>query len=107
MTWIGPRVTMTMGEDIPMLRFFARTSKSGVPVVAIMADEPDTPFSVITLKKDNYKNPSQLKGKKISWFQTNVKGLLEPLLIVGMGLVVMLIVLAVLLPIIQLNQWVR
>ncbi|MDE2606593.1 MAG: type II secretion system inner membrane protein GspF [Burkholderiales bacterium] len=33
--------------------------------------------------------------------------LLEPVLIVGMGLVVMLIVLAVLLPIIQLNQWVR
>ena len=33
--------------------------------------------------------------------------LLEPLLIVGMGLVVMLIVLAVLLPIIQLNQMVR
>ena len=33
--------------------------------------------------------------------------LLEPLLIVGMGLIVMLIVLAVLLPIIQLNQWVR
>jgi general secretion pathway protein F len=36
-----------------------------------------------------------------------VATLLEPLLIVGMGLVVMLIVLAVLLPIIQLNQWVR
>jgi general secretion pathway protein F len=33
--------------------------------------------------------------------------LLEPLLIVTLGLVVMLIVLAVLLPIIQLNQWVR
>jgi general secretion pathway protein F len=33
--------------------------------------------------------------------------LLEPLLIVGMGMIVMLIVLAVLLPIIQLNQWVR
>jgi general secretion pathway protein F len=32
---------------------------------------------------------------------------LEPLLIVGMGVVVMLIVLAVLLPIIQLNSWVR
>jgi general secretion pathway protein F len=32
---------------------------------------------------------------------------LEPLLIVTMGLVVMLIVLAVMLPIIQLNQWVR
>jgi APA family basic amino acid/polyamine antiporter len=36
MTWIGPRVTMTMGEDIPMLRFFARTSKSGVPIAAIL-----------------------------------------------------------------------
>src|SRR5207253_4996501 len=33
--------------------------------------------------------------------------ILEPLLIVGMGLVVMLIVLAVLLPIIQLNQFAR
>lgn len=32
---------------------------------------------------------------------------LEPLLIVAMGVVVMLIVLAVMLPIIQLNQWVR
>jgi len=32
---------------------------------------------------------------------------LEPLLIVAMGIVVALIVLAVLLPIIQLNQWVR
>ena len=33
--------------------------------------------------------------------------ILEPLLIVAMGLVVMLIVLAVLLPIIQLNQFVK
>ena len=33
--------------------------------------------------------------------------ILEPLLIVGMGLVVVLIMLAVLLPIIQLNTWVR
>jgi general secretion pathway protein F len=32
---------------------------------------------------------------------------LEPLLIVAMGLIVMLIVLAVLMPIIQLNQWVK
>jgi basic amino acid/polyamine antiporter, APA family len=36
MTWIGPRVTMTMGEDVAMLRFFARTSKNGVPVAAIL-----------------------------------------------------------------------
>jgi general secretion pathway protein F len=33
--------------------------------------------------------------------------LLEPLLIVGMGAVVMLIVLAVLLPIIQMSTWVK
>jgi len=33
--------------------------------------------------------------------------LLEPLLIVAMGIVVVLIMLAVLLPIIQLNTWVR
>src|ERR1700744_1841030 len=35
MMWIGPRVTMTMGEDMPALRLFARKSKAGVPAVAI------------------------------------------------------------------------
>ena len=33
--------------------------------------------------------------------------LLEPVLILSMGVIVMLIVLAVLLPIIQLNTWVK
>jgi APA family basic amino acid/polyamine antiporter len=36
MTWIGPRVTMTMGEDVLLLRQFARKSKQGVPAVAII-----------------------------------------------------------------------
>ncbi len=36
MTWIGPRVTMVMGEDIPMLRIFALRSQTGAPVVAIL-----------------------------------------------------------------------
>jgi basic amino acid/polyamine antiporter, APA family len=36
MTWIGPRVTMTMGEDVAALRVFARKSKNGAPAVAIV-----------------------------------------------------------------------
>jgi APA family basic amino acid/polyamine antiporter len=36
MMWIGPRVMMTMGEDIPAFAFFARKSGSGAPVYAIL-----------------------------------------------------------------------
>jgi APA family basic amino acid/polyamine antiporter len=36
MMWIGPRVMMTMGEDIPMLRVFARRSSNGAPAGAIL-----------------------------------------------------------------------
>ena len=36
MMWIGPRVMMTMGEDVPALRVFARKSTSGAPVYAIL-----------------------------------------------------------------------
>jgi basic amino acid/polyamine antiporter, APA family len=36
MTWIGPRVTMTMGEDIPTLGIFSRKSRHGVPATAII-----------------------------------------------------------------------
>jgi APA family basic amino acid/polyamine antiporter len=36
MTWIGPRVTMIMGEDVPLLRVFSRRSKQGVPAFAII-----------------------------------------------------------------------
>jgi len=36
MMWIGPRVMMTMGEDIPVLRPFARRSAGGAPVYAIL-----------------------------------------------------------------------
>jgi APA family basic amino acid/polyamine antiporter len=36
MTWVGPRVTMAMGEDIRMLRLFARKTKRGVPAAAIL-----------------------------------------------------------------------
>lgn len=36
MMWIGPRVMMTMGEDIPALKIFAHRSPSGAPVYAIL-----------------------------------------------------------------------
>ena len=36
MMWIGPRVMMTMGEDIPALKLFARRSNRGAPVYAIL-----------------------------------------------------------------------
>lgn len=36
MVWIGPRVTMVMGEDIPMLGLFARRTANGVPWAAIL-----------------------------------------------------------------------
>jgi basic amino acid/polyamine antiporter, APA family len=36
MMWIGPRVMMTMGEDIPALRVFSRRSTSGAPAWAIL-----------------------------------------------------------------------
>ncbi|WP_257166645.1 APC family permease [Bradyrhizobium sp. SRS-191] len=36
MMWIGPRVLMTMGEDIPALALFARRSRNGAPAWAIL-----------------------------------------------------------------------
>ena len=36
MMWIGPRVMMTMGEDIPALQVFARKSTQGAPAYAIL-----------------------------------------------------------------------
>jgi APA family basic amino acid/polyamine antiporter len=36
MMWIGPRVMMTMGEDIPAMRLFARKSGNGAPAYAIL-----------------------------------------------------------------------
>ena len=36
MMWIGPRVTMTMGEDIAVLQVFSRRSTSGAPAYAIL-----------------------------------------------------------------------
>ncbi len=62
---------------------FIKARSSGLPVVAIMGDQPDTPFSVMTLQSSGLDTPESLRGKKLSWFQTNVRGLVEPLLTAG------------------------
>ena len=36
MMWIGPRVTMAMGEDLPALRALARKTARGIPVTATL-----------------------------------------------------------------------
>jgi APA family basic amino acid/polyamine antiporter len=36
MTWIGPRVTMSMGEDNPLIRLLAKKNRGGVPANAIL-----------------------------------------------------------------------
>jgi basic amino acid/polyamine antiporter, APA family len=36
MMWVGPRVTMVMGEDISLLRIFSKTASNGVPYVAVL-----------------------------------------------------------------------
>lgn len=36
MTWVGPRVTMAMGQDLVLLRPFAKTSSKGIPHVALI-----------------------------------------------------------------------
>ena len=43
MMWIGPRVTMAMGEDLPALRWLAQKSAAGVPVRATLAQ-----FAMVT-----------------------------------------------------------
>ncbi|MFY9641886.1 MAG: amino acid permease [Rhodomicrobium sp.] len=36
MMWVGPRVTMTMGEDLPLLQVFSKKAANGVPVTALL-----------------------------------------------------------------------
>jgi len=36
MMWVGPRVTMTMGEDLALLKVFSKKAANGVPVTALL-----------------------------------------------------------------------
>ena len=62
---------------------FVKAKGSGLPVVAVMADQPDNPFSVITPAKAGITTPEKMKGMKLAWFQANVMGLIEPVLAKG------------------------
>jgi basic amino acid/polyamine antiporter, APA family len=44
MMWIGPRVTMTMGEDLPALSWLARRNPRGIPVRATLVQ-----FAIVNL----------------------------------------------------------
>jgi APA family basic amino acid/polyamine antiporter len=44
MMWIGPRVTVAMGEDLRALSWFARRSRRGLPVVATLVQ-----FAIVNL----------------------------------------------------------
>lgn len=48
MMWIGPRVTMVMGEDVSLLRFFAHKTKSGVPARALIVQTLVSTFLLFT-----------------------------------------------------------
>jgi APA family basic amino acid/polyamine antiporter len=48
MMWIGPRVTMAMGEDLPLLSVFARKTKSGVPALAVLTQAGVATFLLLT-----------------------------------------------------------
>ena len=62
---------------------FVKAKGSGLPIVAVMADQPDNPFSVITPQKAGITTPEKMKGMKLAWFQANVMGLIEPVLARG------------------------
>ena len=44
MMWIGPRVTMAMGEDLPALSWLARRNARGIPVRATLVQ-----FAIVNL----------------------------------------------------------
>jgi len=90
--------------------------REGAPLASALAQHPRFPrllamFSRLgeqtgTLPTMLQRAAAQL-SEEVQRRALQLATLLEPLLIVAMGAMVMLIVLAVMLPIIQLNQWVR
>ncbi len=48
MIWIGPRVTMVMGEDYPILKFLSKKNRFNVPVVAIWVQTTITVVLIVS-----------------------------------------------------------
>ncbi len=90
--------------------------REGAPLASALAQHPRFPRLLVmfsrlgeqtgTLPTMLQRAASQL-SEDVQRRALQLATILEPLLIVAMGAMVMLIVLAVMLPIIQLNQWVR
>ncbi len=90
--------------------------REGAPLASALAQHPRFPRLLVmfsrlgeqtgTLPPMLQRAASQL-SEEVQRRALQLATILEPLLIVAMGVMVMLIVLAVMLPIIQLNQWVR
>ncbi len=90
--------------------------REGAPLASALAQHPRFPHLLVmfsrlgeqtgTLPTMLQRAASQL-SEEVQRRALQLATILEPLLIVAMGGMVMLIVLAVMLPIIQLNQWVR
>lgn len=59
---------------------FVKARANGIPVVAIMDDQPNTPIAIVTLQKSGITKPAELKGKKLAWFQKNSEGMLDTVL---------------------------
>ncbi len=90
--------------------------REGAPLASALAQHPRFPRLLVMFSRLGEQTgtlPTMLQraaaqlSEEVQRRALQLATILEPLLIVAMGAMVMLIVLAVMLPIIQLNQWVR
>ena len=128
-------LSLLVGAGVPMLRSLQTAAQTvtnsamradamatieqvreGAPLASALAQHKHLPSLLtmfVKLGEQTGQLPQMLQhaadhmSREVQRRSMQMATLLEPLLIVVMGLVVMLIVLSVMLPIIQLNQWVR